>query len=101
MFPHCTRPARSADIDHIEPYDDGGSTGSVNLAAGCRRHHRLKTHGGWSYLALERYGGPPGTYLWTSPHGQHYLRTPTGTVPIPSAGPTAHSAAVRTLTTTA
>ena len=79
VFPHCTRPARSADIDHIEPFDDGGRTETTNLAALCRRHHRLKTHGGWRYLALERDDGPPGVYLWTSPRGELYLRTPTGT----------------------
>ena len=79
VFPHCTRPARTGDIDHIDPYDDGGRTETTNLAALCRRHHRLKTHGGWSYLALEHDDGPPGVYLWTSPLGEHYLRTPTGT----------------------
>ncbi|GAA4109416.1 HNH endonuclease signature motif containing protein [Nocardioides fonticola] len=80
VFPHCTRPARSADIDHIVPWDQGGSTSTDNLAALCRHHHRVKTHHGWTYTSTS---GPPGTdgssYLWTSPHGQHYLRTPTGT----------------------
>ncbi|GAA4119089.1 hypothetical protein GCM10022215_21270 [Nocardioides fonticola] len=80
VFPHCTRPARSADIDHIVPWDAGGSTSTDNLAALCRHHHRVKTHHGWSYTST---GGPPdiggASYLWTSPHGQHYLRTATGT----------------------
>ena len=40
----------------------------------CRRHHRLKTHSGWTYTALE-----PGTYLWTSPHDLTFLRDHTGT----------------------
>ena len=35
----------------------------ASIAPLCRRHHRLKTHGGWRYHALER-----GTYVWTSPH---------------------------------
>ncbi|GAA4114509.1 HNH endonuclease signature motif containing protein [Nocardioides fonticola] len=79
VFPHCTRPARSADIDHIVPWDEGGSTSTDNLAALCRHHHRIKTHHGWTYEPLEPGAGPPGSYRWTSPHGQHYLRTPTGT----------------------
>jgi HNH endonuclease len=49
VFPHCTRPASACDSDHIEPYDEGGSTSTANLAPLCRRHHRLKTHAGWSY----------------------------------------------------
>ena len=40
----------------------------------CRRHHRLKTHGGWTYTTLE-----PGTYLWSSPHRYQYLRNHEGT----------------------
>ncbi|HET7387738.1 MAG TPA: hypothetical protein VFJ19_13860, partial [Nocardioidaceae bacterium] len=52
----------------------GGETATDNLAQLCRKHHRHKTFGRWSYLMLE-----PGTYLWTSPHGQHYLRDHTGT----------------------
>jgi hypothetical protein len=69
IFPWCTRPARSADIDHITPYDEGGQTASDNLAPLCRHHHRLKTHGGWTYTSLE-----PGRYLWRSPLGYSYLR---------------------------
>ncbi|MDP3968537.1 MAG: HNH endonuclease signature motif containing protein, partial [Nocardioides sp.] len=55
VFPGCRTSARRSDLDHIEPYvppDDGGSPGQTrpeNLAALCRRHHRLKTHGGWTY----------------------------------------------------
>ncbi len=41
------------------------------------RHHRAKTHGGWSYTALER-----GTYVWTSPHGYQYLRDHHGTLDV-------------------
>jgi hypothetical protein len=78
VFPHCTRPARRGDIDHITPYDSGGPPGqtrSDNLAALCRGHHRHKTFGGWSYTMLE-----PGYYLWRTPHGHRLLVTPTGTL---------------------
>jgi hypothetical protein len=81
VFPYCTRPARGADIDHITPDDPQGPPGQTatsNLAPVCRTHHRLKTHDhhgqGWTYTALE-----PGVYLWRSPTGLTFLRTPDGT----------------------
>jgi hypothetical protein len=74
VFPWCNRPARGCDKDHIVPWDQGGSTSSENLAALCRRHHRLKTHGGWTYTMLT-----PGEYLWRSPHGHTWVRDRTGT----------------------
>ena len=77
IFPDCERHARSADLDHIEPYDPHGppdQTNTTNLAPLCRGHHRLKTFSGWTYQMLT-----PGTYLWHSPHGLHYLRDRTGT----------------------
>lgn len=42
--PHCTRPARSCDIDHRDPWPRG-ATQLNNLWALCRRHHRMKSHG--------------------------------------------------------
>ena len=84
VFPWCTRPARRlrpdqhpCDNDHPIPYHQGGPTCSCQIAPLCRRHHRLKTHGGWTYHPLE-----PGTYLWTSPHRYHYLRDHTGTLDV-------------------
>ncbi|HEU4566725.1 MAG TPA: DUF222 domain-containing protein, partial [Marmoricola sp.] len=66
VFPWCTRPARrchpddgySCDNDHVIPHARGGPTCSSNTAPLCRRHHRLKTHAGWTYTTPE-----PGTYL--------------------------------------
>jgi hypothetical protein len=80
VHPYCHRPARSCDLDHITPYaplDEGGPPGQTstdNLAPLCRLHHRLKTHAGWTYNMVT-----PGTYRWRSPHGQTWLRDPTGT----------------------
>jgi hypothetical protein len=74
VFPWCTRPAIRCDIDHAKPYADGGPTCSCNTAPLCRGHHRLKTHGRWTYDILDR-----GTYLWHSPHGHTYRRDHTGT----------------------
>ena len=61
VFPWCTRSARRCDTDHTIPAARGGPTCPCNLAPLCRRHHRIKTHGGWTYTTLE-----PGHYLWTS-----------------------------------
>jgi hypothetical protein len=77
VFPWCTRPARSCDCDHAVPYGEGGPTCSCNTALLCRGHHRIKTHGGWTYDVLDR-----GTYLWHSPHGHLYRRDHTGTEPL-------------------
>jgi hypothetical protein len=90
VFPWCTRPARTCrpthsgdpddpadhpcDNDHVIPRGRNGPTCTCNIAALCRRHHRLKTHSPWSYLVVD-----PGTYLWTSPHGYQFLRDPNGT----------------------
>ena len=61
VFPWCTRPARAlepdehdADCDHRVPYAKVQHSCSCNTAPLCRRHHRAKTHGGWTYTALER-----------------------------------------------
>src|SRR5687768_11819896 len=43
----------------------------------CRRHHRLKTHGGWRYTLVE-----PGVWLWSDPHGQQFVRDDTGTLDV-------------------
>ncbi len=73
VFPHCTRPAQRCDAEHVVAWPTG-PTASSNLAPVCRRHHRHKTHHGWSYEVLV-----PGSYLWTSPVGLRYLRLPSGT----------------------
>jgi hypothetical protein len=79
-FPWCPNLSRVKDDDHIEEYipeDEGGPPGQTspaNLAGLCRRHHRCKTHGGWTYAMPE-----PGLYLWRSPHGRRYLVDHTGT----------------------
>jgi hypothetical protein len=62
VFPDCRR--RKVDLDHIVPFDAGGTTSADNLAMLCRRHHRAKTHSTWRYWSPE-----PGVYHWTSPTG--------------------------------
>jgi hypothetical protein len=67
-FPGCRYPAHRSDIDHVTPWDDGGKTTPENLGSLCRRHHRLKTHGGWKVTSAS-----DGTCEWISPNGKHYL----------------------------
>jgi hypothetical protein len=72
-FPGCLRPISTCDIDHVIPWNQGGRTTATNCACLCRRHHRLKTHAGWT-LQLH----PDASCHWTSPTGQHYdLPAPT------------------------
>ena len=66
VFARCSRPARTADLDHVQNFD-GTNTDSRNLAPLCRGHHRYKTHGGWTVV---RTG--PTTFTWTSPYGYSY-----------------------------
>lgn len=75
-FPGCRVPAARCDLDHVRPFDAGGTTCAANLVALCRRHHRLKTFAGWT-LALAADAG----VSWTSPVGLSYL------VPAPRIGP--------------
>jgi hypothetical protein len=77
VFPFCERPARACDHDHVVPHGDGGATCECNIAPLCRRHHRLKTHAGWSYTVIET-----GVWLWSEPHGQQFLRDHHGTLDV-------------------
>jgi hypothetical protein len=48
-------------IDHIEPFAQGGPTTVDNLVRECAWHHYQKTHLGY------RLGGRPGAWTWTGP----------------------------------
>lgn len=67
-FPGCSQPARLGDIDHAKSWEEGGETKPSNLGFLCRRHHRLKTHGGWKLVS-----NADGSCLWTSPLGKEYF----------------------------
>jgi hypothetical protein len=71
-FPHCRMPANRCDLDHNQPFNNGGPTSADNLAPLCRRHHNHKTHGQWQ---LNRHDD---TIVWTSRHtGRTYTTEPT------------------------
>lgn len=97
-FPHCEHPASWADLDHVVPFDHdldhgtgtGTGTGAItgtgavrpgtrgqtradNLQALCRRHHLLKTHGGWGVVR----DPVTGVTTWTAPSGRRHTRPPT------------------------
>ncbi|MGV3563537.1 MAG: HNH endonuclease signature motif containing protein, partial [Nocardioides sp.] len=81
-FPHCNRPAETADLDHTIEYSDTGppdQTSTDNLAPLCRHDHRAKTHPSPAGTPWRVRGLSPGHWLWTSPHGQQYLVHPDGT----------------------
>jgi hypothetical protein len=68
VFPGCGKTARRCDLDHITPWHQGGKTVSANLAPLCRLHHRLKTHGYWTYTRPTLT-----TFVWTTPMGRTYV----------------------------
>lgn len=86
-FPGCAVSAARCDLDHAVPFprregrpdvrppgDDpgGGRTSAANLGPLCRRHHRLKTSGGWDLQVSDDL-----SVTWTSPAGLRYLLPPT------------------------
>ena len=85
VFPYCTRPATSADLDHTVEYSATGPPGQTstdNLAPQCRHDHRAKTHPSPAGRPWHCRGLSPGHWLWTSPLGKRYLVHPDGTTPL-------------------
>ncbi|MDT5164881.1 MAG: hypothetical protein QOC88_1775 [Mycobacterium sp.] len=77
--PGCDHPAFDCDVDHTIPYHVGGWTHPSNLKALCRKHHLLKTFGGWRDKQL-----PDGTVLWHLPDGHTYVTMPGSALLFPS-----------------
>jgi hypothetical protein len=67
-FPGCRRSGQLADIDHAQSWESGGETNPANLGLLCRRHHRMKTHGGWNLTS-----NPDGSCLWRSPLDKEFF----------------------------
>ncbi len=66
-FPGCRQLSYRNDIDHAQPWENGGETNPDNLGSLCRRHHRLKTSYGWKLKSEV-----DGSCTWTSPRGKIY-----------------------------
>ena len=71
-FPRCTRRAEWCDLDHTVRHPDG-PTSADNMAALCRRHHRMKHEAGWD---VEH--GEKATLTWRSPLGAVITTRPDG-----------------------
>jgi hypothetical protein len=65
-FAGCGRRAASCDVDHINEWHDGGTTGAANLMHLCRHHHRLKSVANWHARAPQPDSD---AVTWTSPTG--------------------------------
>ncbi|WP_136612214.1 HNH endonuclease signature motif containing protein, partial [Sinomonas albida] len=79
QFPGCARPARTAELDHLVEWQDGGTTDAQNLQALCAKHHALKSLRLWNPARLPT--DPDDTIadtLWTSPLGTRTVTGPTG-----------------------
>ena len=77
IYPRCGRRAERCDLDHTREYvplEEGGPPGQTrpaNLAPLCRRHHRAKTFGRFSYVRLA-----DGSYRWILPSGRRVTTDP-------------------------
>jgi uncharacterized protein DUF222/HNH endonuclease len=60
VVPGCHNRHR-LEIDHVEPFVEGGPTSLENLVRLCRPHHQMKTHLGF------RLKGSPGKWTWILP----------------------------------
>ncbi|WP_408899222.1 DUF222 domain-containing protein [Nocardioides sp. R1-1] len=74
VFPFAANTGRRVDLDHAQPYSEGGETSIENLGPLTRTHHRIKTHAGWT--ARHPF---PGIVVWRDPYGAHFLVDATGT----------------------
>ena len=61
-MPGCQRSGATCDLDHTVPWPRG-DTVAPNLGPLCRRHHQLKTHGGWRLESTDQ------GWRWRLPSG--------------------------------
>ncbi len=82
-WPWAVSTSRAVDYDHPTPYvpvDRGGppgQTGTHNSGPLGRRHHKWKTHAGYT----SRQSGD-GRYVWMSPHGLAFEVNQRGSRPL-------------------
>jgi len=88
--PGCNRQATHSEVDHTQPWSDGGTTSADNLAHLCSPCHRLKHQS--SFTTSQKANGD---LVWTSPSGKEYLTEPASYIgepppqpPSPPADPT-------------
>jgi hypothetical protein len=66
--PGCRRPARVCDIDHTQPWVEGGKTLTCNLGCLCRAHHLFRHSTGCELIQLS-----PGAFTWQTPRSLQYV----------------------------
>jgi hypothetical protein len=71
-YPGCTRNAIYCDDEHCDAYPHG-PTSAGNVCQLCRKHHRRKTRGAFTYA---RPDPATGKTIWTTPLGFTYLQEP-------------------------
>ncbi len=79
--PHCGKASWRCDLDHAEPYAQGGATCSCNVRPLCRGCHRLKTAGLLMPEQRDDPDDPPGTVTWTTRTGRAYTALPHAPLP--------------------
>ena len=62
-WPGCWTPVTNCQLDHLHPWEHGGTTEPKNGGPACGRHNRLKQHG----YTVRR--NPNGTYHILKPDG--------------------------------
>lgn len=71
VFPGCPAPADECDIDHMDPFAEGGETSVRNNAPLCEPDHIGRHSAGWKYRRL-----PDGGHEFTSRLGHTYITYP-------------------------
>jgi hypothetical protein len=71
-YPGCTRNAIYCDDEHCDAFPHG-STSAGNVCQLCRRHHRRKTAGRFTYSRPDPHTGKT---VWTTPLGFTYVQNP-------------------------
>jgi hypothetical protein len=70
-FPACSRHASESDIEHCQPYDQGGRTCGCNCWSCSRSCHQVKQREDWDVTEIR-----PGHHQWTTPSGRQYTQEP-------------------------
>lgn len=74
IWPGCTTPAQHCQLNHREPYRDGGATVAGNLYSLCQTHHNAKTDRRAYYLV----DPATGDVVWLFADGTYHLCEPEG-----------------------
>ncbi|MBI4940592.1 MAG: DUF222 domain-containing protein [Actinobacteria bacterium] len=94
--PHCGKASWRCDLDHAEPYAQGGATCACNVRPLCRACHRLKTAGLLVPEQRDDPDDPPGTITWTTRTGRAYTALPHTPLPHAPLSPGPSAAATHT-----